>query len=77
MNTRLSMVLAGVLLVGALFAGYWGLVLSREPAPAPPPPPTVPVEKAVAVVEDQTRQSVVVLAHDCLLYTSPSPRDRG
>ncbi|MBK3508146.1 MULTISPECIES: Flp pilus assembly protein CpaB [Pseudomonas] len=65
MNTRLSMILAGVLLVGALFAGYWGLVLSREPAPAPPPPPqTAPVEKAVAVVEDQTRQPVVVLAHD-------------
>ena len=65
MNTRLSMILAGVLLVGALFAGYWALVLSREPAPAPPPPPqTAPVEKAVAVVEDQTRQPVVVLAHD-------------
>ncbi|MEW5509477.1 Flp pilus assembly protein CpaB [Pseudomonas sp. LF135] len=65
MNTRLSMILAGVLLVGALFAGYWGLVLSREPAPAPPPPPqTAAVEKAVAVVEDQTRQPVVVLAHD-------------
>jgi pilus assembly protein CpaB len=65
MNTRLSMVLAGVLLVGALFAGYWGLVLSRDPAPAPPPPPqAAPVEKAVAVVEDQTRQPVVVLAHD-------------
>jgi pilus assembly protein CpaB len=64
MNTRLSMVLAAVLLVGALFAGYWGLVLSREPAPAPPPPQAAPVEKAVAVVEDPTRQSVVVLAHD-------------
>ncbi|AZF19419.1 Flp pilus assembly protein CpaB [Pseudomonas sp. R3-52-08] len=65
MNTRLSMVLAAVLLVGALFAGYWGLVLSREPAAAPPPPPqAAPVEKAVAVVEDPTRQSVVVLAHD-------------
>ncbi|MBW4791922.1 Flp pilus assembly protein CpaB [Pseudomonas tolaasii] len=65
MNTRLSMVLAAVLLVGALFAGYWGLVLSREPAPAPPPPPqAAPVEKAVAAVEDQTRQPVIVLAHD-------------
>lgn len=65
MNTRLSMVLAGVLLIGALFAGYWGLVLSRTPAPAPPPPPqAAPVEKAAAVVEDQTRQPVVVLAHD-------------
>ncbi|WP_338724460.1 Flp pilus assembly protein CpaB [Pseudomonas tolaasii] len=65
MNTRLSMVLAAVLLVGALFAGYWGLVLSRDPAPAPPPPPqAAPVEKAVAAVEDQTRQPVIVLAHD-------------
>jgi pilus assembly protein CpaB len=65
MNSRFSMILAGLLLVGALFAGYWGLVLTRPPAPvveATPPPATV--EKTVAVVEDQTRQPVVVLAHD-------------
>ncbi|MHA6573105.1 Flp pilus assembly protein CpaB [Pseudomonas sp. ATCC PTA-122608] len=65
MNTRISMILAGVLLVGALFAGYWGLVLSRAPAPVvQPPPQATPAQPAVAVVEDQTRQPVVVLAHD-------------
>ena len=65
MNSRISMVLAGLLLVGALIAGYWGLVLSRPPAPnaAPAPEPVISVEKTVAVVEDQTRQPVVVLVH--------------
>ena len=33
MNSRVSMILAGLLLIGALFAGYWGLVLSRPPEP--------------------------------------------
>lgn len=65
MNSRISMVLAGLLLIGALVAGYWGLVLSRPPAPsvAPSPAPVISVEKTVAVVEDQTRQPVVVLVH--------------
>ncbi|MGF6096353.1 Flp pilus assembly protein CpaB [Pseudomonas sp. 18175] len=65
MNSRLSMVLAGLLLVGALIAGYWGLVLSRQPEPvAAPVAPVVSVENTVATVEDQTRQPVVVLVHD-------------
>ncbi|OPA95303.1 Flp pilus assembly protein CpaB [Pseudomonas fluorescens] len=66
MNSRISMALAGVLLVGALIVGYWGLVLSRPPVPdeTPAPAPVVSVEKTVAVVEDQTRQPVVVLVHD-------------
>lgn len=65
MNSRFSMILAGMLLVGALIAGYWGLVLSRPPAPVvAPATPIVSVEKTVAAVEDQTRQPVVVLAHD-------------
>nr|WP_259284924.1 Flp pilus assembly protein CpaB [Pseudomonas sp. 1079] len=65
MNSRISMVLAGLLLIGALVAGYWGLVLSRPPAPAVAlsPQPVISVEKTVAVVEDQTRQPVVVLVH--------------
>lgn len=59
------MIVAGLLLVGALFAGYWGLVLSRAPEPViEPVPRSATVEKTVAAVEDQTRQSVVVLAHD-------------
>lgn len=64
MNSRISMVLAGVLLIGALIAGYWGLVLSRAPEPvAAPAAPVVSVE-TTATVEDQTRQPVVVLVHD-------------
>ena len=65
MNSRISMVLAGLLLIGALIAGYWGLVLSRAPEPvAAPAVPVVSVDNTVAAVEDQTRQPVVVLAHD-------------
>ena len=47
MNSRISMVLAGLLLIGALVAGYWGLVLSRPPAPAvaASPEPVISVEK--------------------------------
>lgn len=64
MNSRFTMILAGLLLVGAVFAGYWGLVLSRQPAPEVPVVQASPTEKAVAVVEDQTLQPVVVLVHD-------------
>eukprot|EP01030_Chromulinospumella_sphaerica_P021890 gene21890-21848_t len=76
MNSRVSMILAGLLLIGALFAGYWGLVLSRPPEPAAEPAPSgVSVEKAVAAVEDQTRQSVVVLAHDVPPYVALTATD--
>jgi len=65
MNSRFSMILAGLLLIGALIAGYWGLVLSRPATPVvEPAPPPVTVENTVAAVEDQTRQPVVVLARD-------------
>jgi len=62
MNSRISMILAGVLLIGALIAGYWGLVLSRQPEPVATP--VISVEHATELVEDQNRQPVVVLAHD-------------
>lgn len=66
MNSRVSMIVAGLLLIGALIAGYWGLVLSRPPAPvvAPVAAPAVTVEKTLAAVEDQTRQPVIVLVRD-------------
>ena len=66
MNSRVSMIVAGLLLIGALIAGYWGLVLSRPPAPviAPVDAPAVTVEKTLAAVEDQTRQPVIVLVRD-------------
>ncbi|PYY85747.1 Flp pilus assembly protein CpaB [Pseudomonas sp. TKO26] len=66
MNSRVTMGLAGLLLLGAVFFGYWGLVLSRQPAPAPAPAPAAPsmVEKTTTSAEDQTRQPVVVVVRD-------------
>ncbi|AZC22392.1 Flp pilus assembly protein CpaB [Pseudomonas sessilinigenes] len=67
MNSRVTMALAGLLLMAAVFFGYWGLVLSRQPEPAPvqaqPVAPNV-LESTVSSTEDQTRQPVVVLVHD-------------
>jgi len=66
MNSRVTMALAAILLLGAIFVGYWGLVLSRQPTPVAQAPiaPAVSVENTVAIAEDQTRQPVVVLLHD-------------
>lgn len=79
MNSRFTMGLAGLLLVGALIAGYWGLVLSRQPAPVTEPVavPAQPgaVEKTVTTVEDQTRQPVVVLLHDVPPFTPLTAAD--
>ncbi|OIN51982.1 Flp pilus assembly protein CpaB [Pseudomonas azotoformans] len=76
MNSRISMVLAGLLLIGALIAGYWGLVLSRAPEPvAAPPAPVISVEKTLAAAEDQTRRPVVVLLHDVPAFTPLTAAD--
>jgi pilus assembly protein CpaB len=76
MNSRISMVLAGLLLIGALIAGYWGLVLSRQPEPvAAPTAPVVSVANTVAAAEDQTRQPVVVLVHDVPAFTALTAAD--
>jgi pilus assembly protein CpaB len=68
MNSRVTMGLAGLFLVGAIIAGYWGLVLSRQPSPEPVAQPafvpTTPTAQALAPVDDPTRQPVVVLLHD-------------
>ena len=63
MNNRRSLVLAAILFIGAIAAGYWGLVLTRQ-QPVAEVPVTQVVEQSVASVEDQTRQLVVVLARD-------------
>ena len=63
MNNRRSLVLAAILFIGAIAAGYWGLVLNR-PQPVAEVPVTQVVEQSVASVEDQTRQPVVVLVRD-------------
>ena len=76
MNSRISMVLAGLLLIGALIAGYWGLMLSGAPEPvAATSAPVVSVEKTVAAVEDQTRHPVVVLVHDVPAFIALTAAD--
>ncbi|MBX8531550.1 Flp pilus assembly protein CpaB [Pseudomonas cichorii] len=78
MSSRITMVLAIVFLLGALIAGYLGIVVSKEPAPPPPPveapvvqaPPPVEVAPPAPPVEEALRQSVVVLARDVPPYTS-------
>lgn len=77
MNSRVTMGLAGLLLVAAVIVGYWGLVLSRQPVAIEPVPPpvTVALEKTVASAEDQTRQAVVVLVHDVLPFTPLTAAD--
>ena len=60
MNNRRSLMLAAILFVGAIAAGYWGLVISRQ-QPIAEVPVTQVVEQGVATVEDQTRHPVVVL----------------
>ncbi len=71
MNSRVTMVLAGLLLVGAVIAGYWGLSLSRQPPVAPVAPPQ-PAQAAPAIElpslplvnqeDEPERVPVVVLA---------------
>lgn len=74
MNSRVTFGLAVLFLLGALFAGYWGLVLSRQPAPAAQAPVAqtpVPVVAPVAAdnpLEDVNRQPVLVLAKDLPAY---------
>ncbi|KAF1011167.1 MAG: hypothetical protein GAK32_01012 [Pseudomonas fluorescens] len=59
------MILAGVLLVGALIAGYWGVMLTQPPAPVATTTPVLATsQQAEVIAEDTTRQPVVVLAHD-------------
>ncbi len=73
MNSRISIVLAGLLLIGALIAGYWGLVLSRQPEPVTAP--VVSVQNTVAAVEDPSRQPVVVLVHDVPAFVALTAAD--
>ncbi|QBR30112.1 MULTISPECIES: Flp pilus assembly protein CpaB [Pseudomonas] len=77
MNSRVTMGLAAVLLLGAIVVGYWGLMLSRQPAPVAqvPAAPAVAMEKTVAAAESQTRQPVVVLLHDVPPFTPLTAAD--
>ena len=76
MNSRVTLGLAGILLLGAVIAGYWGLTLSRQ-APAAEPvvaAPATPVDTP-APVEDPTRQPVVVLVRDIAPFVTLTAAD--
>lgn len=72
MSSRLSLILAVVLLGGAAVAGYWGVSLSNQPEEVPVAPAVVPeaapvervVERVERRVEQEQRTAVVVLARD-------------
>lgn len=78
MSSRFTMILAGLFLVGALVAGYWGIVLSKPPAPPPVPVAAEPVaaEPAPAAAPaPDLLQPVVVLAHEITPYTPLTAAD--
>ena len=79
MNSRITMGLAGLFLVGALIAGYWGLTLSRQPSPDPVVQPGVvtatPTAPAPEPADDPTRQPVVVLLHDVAPFVQITAAD--
>ncbi|UVM49795.1 MULTISPECIES: Flp pilus assembly protein CpaB [unclassified Pseudomonas] len=64
MNSRVTMGLAGLFLVGAIIAGYWGLALSRQQPPESVAQPGASSAPLLASMDDPTRQPVVVLLRD-------------
>jgi len=84
MNSRVTMVLAGLLLVGAVIAGYWGLSLSRQPEvvvaesvePTEPVPAiTLPSLPLVSQEDEPERVPVVVLAQAVTAMSTISAED--
>lgn len=66
MSSRITLILAGLFLLGAIIAGYWGLVLSKPREPAAPAPQAAvqPVVQTVDTAQDELRKPVVVLRRD-------------
>ncbi|MDD0977599.1 Flp pilus assembly protein CpaB [Pseudomonas fontis] len=65
MSSRITMILAGLFLFGAIIAGYWGLVLSRQPAElAAPAPASTPAAPVVAAPSEDLRPALLVLRRD-------------
>lgn len=80
MNSRVTMALAGVMLLGAVFAGYWGIRMSQDPEPAQDSVNSVPATAALAervsqAADDVQRQKVVVAARDLPPFTSLTADD--
>lgn len=83
MSSRITMILAVLFLIGAVLAGYWGLVLSRA-SEAPEPPqaaapgpagPAQPVDQATEAGTDALRKPVLVLRRDVPAYTVLTAED--
>ncbi|BAP41819.1 Flp pilus assembly protein CpaB [Pseudomonas sp. StFLB209] len=88
MSSRVTLALAVLSLLGAILAGYLGVVISREP-PAPAPAvvdtaqaPAAPVEAlppapaaTTTSAEEALRKNVVVLARDLPAYVPIQPED--
>lgn len=80
MSSRITMILAVLFLLGALLAGYWGLMLSRTPeAPATAAPvpanPEQPVAQAIQAGADELRTEVLVLRRDVPAFTPLTGED--
>ena len=77
MSSRITMVLAVLFLLGAIIAGYLGIIVSRQPEAEQPvaapqataEPVAVPAAPVTAPMKDTLRQNVVVLARDVPAYT--------
>jgi len=68
MSSRITIILAGFFLLGALLAGYWGLALSRSPSEPLASPVPAPVEQVAQDAADELRKPVVVLRRDVAAY---------
>jgi pilus assembly protein CpaB len=75
MNSRVTLGLAGLFLVGAIIAGYWGLSLSRPPVTEPVAAPVAAPAVQTEPVEDPTRQPVVVLLRDIAPFVKITAAD--
>lgn len=79
MNSRVTLGLAGLLLLGAILAGYWGLTLSRQAPAAEPvaaaPVDVTPMSVAPSPADDPTRKPVVVLLRDIAPFVKITAAD--
>jgi pilus assembly protein CpaB len=80
MNSRVTLGLAGLFLVGAIIAGYWGLSLSRQPPPEPvasvaAASPEVAAPVAPVAVDNTERHPVVVLVNDVAPFAQITAAD--
>lgn len=79
MNSRATLGFAGLLLVGAIIAGYWGFTLSRQPVAEPvvhvESGPSISPPRAPVPVDNPMRHPVVVLLRDVAPFEQISAAD--